>query len=325
MKLPRRKFLHLAAGAVALPVMPRIARAQAYPTRPVRWIVGFAAGGVVDIYARLLGQWLSDRLGRPFIIENRVGAGSNIATEAVVKAAPDGYTLGSITVTNAINATLYDKLGFNIVRDITPIASFSRGPGVIVVKPSFLAKTVPELIAYAKANPSKVNMASPGIGTTHHVYGELFKGMAGVDMLHVPYRGYPQALTDLLAGSMDVMFDNIPTSIEHIRAGKLRALAVTGTTRWEALPNIPTVSDFVPGYEAIGWQGLCAPPNTPMEIVGKLNMEINAGLANLSIRARIAEMGGMPRPMTASDFGKIIATETEKWAKVIRAADIKPE
>jgi tripartite-type tricarboxylate transporter receptor subunit TctC len=326
MKLPhRRQFLHLAAGAAALPAASRIASAQAYPSRPVRWIVGFAAGGVVDIYARLLGQWLSERLGQPIIIENRVGAGGNIGTEALVKAAPDGYTLGSVTVSNAINATLYDKLSFNIVRDITPIASFNRGPGVIVVKPSFPAKTIPELIAYAKANRGKVHMASPGIGSSHHVYGELFKVMTGVDMLHVAYRGYPQALSDLLAGPMDVMFDNIPTTIEHIRAGNLRALAVTGAMRWEALPDIPTVNDFVPGYEAIGWQGLCGPRNMHMDIVDKLNMEINAGLANPNIRARIAEMGGMPRPMTAGEFGKVIAGDTEKWGKVIRAANIKAE
>jgi tripartite-type tricarboxylate transporter receptor subunit TctC len=326
MKLPhRRQFLHLAAGAAALPAVSRMAWSQTYPSRPVRWIVGFPAGGVVDIYARLFGQWLSERLSQPFIIENRAGAVSNIATEAVVKASPDGYTLGSVTVTNAINATLYDKLNFNIVRDIVPIASLNRGPGVIVVRPSFPAKTVPELIAYARANPGKVNMASAGIGSTHHVYGELFKVMAGVDMFHVPYRGLPQALSDLFGGQMDVIFDNISTSMEHIKAGKLRALAVTSATRWDTLPDIPTVSDFVPGYEAIGWQGLCAPANTPAQIVDKLNAEINAGLANLTIRARIAELGSMPSPMTAADFGKLITTETEKWGKVIRAANIEAE
>ena len=276
MKLPRRQFLHLAAGAAALPAVSRIAWAQAYPTRPVRIIVGFAAGGAADIIARLIGQWLSERLGQPFVIENRPGAGSNIATEAVVRAPPDGYTLLLVGTANAINATLYDKLNFNFIRDIAPVAGIIRVPNVMVVNPSVPAKTVPEFIAYAKANPGKINMASGGIGTAAHVSGELFKMMAGVDMVHVPYRGAAPALTDLLGGQVQVMFASMPSSIEHIRAGKLRALAVTTATRSEALPDIPTVGEFVPGYEASAWYGVGAPKDTPAEIVDKLNKEINA-------------------------------------------------
>ena len=325
MKLPRRQFLHLAAGAAALPAVSRIARAQTYPTRPVRLIVGFPAGGVADLFARLFGQWLSERLGQQFIIENRPGAGSNLATEAVVRAPPDGYTLLQFTSTNSWNATLYDKLNFDIIRDITPVASTHFGIGVVVVHPSFSAKTFPEFIAHAKANPGKINMASGGVGSAQHVYGELFKSMAGVDMLHVPYRGGGPALTDLLAGQVPVMFDTLATSIEHIRAGKLRALAVTSTTRSNVLPEIPAVAEFVPGYEAIGWQGLGAPRGTPADIIDRLNKEINAGLADPQIKARIADLGYTAFANSPADFGKFVVEYTEKWAKVIRAANIRAE
>ena len=292
MKLPRRKFLHLAAGAAALPAVSRVAWAQAYPTRPVRIIVGLPPGGATDIVARLIGQWLSERLGQPFVIENRPGAGTNIGTEAVVRAPPDGYTLLLVGRRNAINATLYDKLNFNFIRDIAPVAGIIRVPLVMVVNPSVPAKTVPEFIAYAKANPGKINMASAGIGTPGHVAGELFKMMAGVDMVHVPYRGAAPALTDLLGGQVQVMFGTTVSSIEHIRAGKLRALAVTTATRSEALPDIPTVGEFVPGYEASAVFGIGAPRNTPAEIVDKLNKEINAALADPKIKARLADLGG---------------------------------
>ena len=325
MTLPRRQFLHLAAGAAALPAVSRFAWAQTYPSRPVRMIVGFAAGGATDILARLIGQWLSERLGQPFVIENRPGAGSNIATEAVVRAPPDGYTLLLVGSPNAINATLYDKLNFNFIRDIAPVASIIRGALVMVVHPSVPAKTVPEFIAYAKANPGKINMASGGIGGITHIAGELFKMMAGVDMVHVPYRGVAPALTDLLGGQVQVIFANLAPSIEYIRAGKLRALAVTTATRSEALPDIPTVGEFVPGYEASSWFGVGAPKNTPAEIVDKLNKEINAGLADPKIKARLADLGGTVLGGSPADFGKLIAEETEKWGKVIRAANIKPE
>jgi tripartite-type tricarboxylate transporter receptor subunit TctC len=291
MKLPRRTFLHLAAGAAALPAVSRIAWAQTYPTRPVHLIAGFPPGGVVDVFARLIGQWLSQRLGQVFVIENRAGAGGNLAAEAMVKAPPDGYTLLMIGSNNAWNVTLYNNLSFNFIRDIAPVASIYRGPAVLVVHPSFPAKSVPELIAYAKSNPGKINMASGGVGSTQHVYGELFKMMAGVDMLHVSYRGGGPALSDLLAGQVPVMFDTLATSIEHIRADKLRALAVTSATRSEVLPNIPTVGDFVPGYEATGWQGVGAPRDTPAEIIDKLNGAINAGLADPKMKARIADFG----------------------------------
>src|SRR6266446_6743271 len=291
MKLPRRQFLHLAAGAAALPALSRIASAQAYPTRPVRLIAGFPPGGVVDVFARLIGQWLSDRLGQPIIIENRAGAGGNLATEAVVKAPPDGYTLLMIGSNNAWNVTLYDHLSFDFIRDIAPVASIYRGPAVLEVHPSFPAKSVPELIAYAKSNPGRINMASAGVGSAQHVYGELFKMMAGVNMLHVPYRGGGPALTDLLAGQVPVMFDTLATSIEHIKAGKLRALAVTSATRSEVLPDIPTVGDFVPGYEATGWQGVGAPRDTPAEIIDKLTRAIKSGLADPKMKARIADFG----------------------------------
>jgi tripartite-type tricarboxylate transporter receptor subunit TctC len=325
MKLPRRKFLHLAAGAAALPALSRNARAQTYPARPVRIIVGFSPGGTADIVARLIGQWLSERLGQPFIIENRPGASSNIAVEAVVRASPDGYTLLQVVATNAINATLYDRLNFNFIRDIAPVASIARVPLVMEVNPSVPAKTVPEFIAYAKANPGKISMASAGIGTPGHVGGELFKMMTGVDMLHVPYRGSAPMVTDLLGGQVQVAFDNLPVSIEHISAGKLRALAVTTATRSEVLPDVPTVGDFVPGYEASSWTGLAAPRNMPAEAVEKLNREINVGLADAKVKARLAELGNVPMLMTAVEFEKFVADETEKWGKVIRAANIKAE
>jgi tripartite-type tricarboxylate transporter receptor subunit TctC len=325
MKLPRRNFLHLAAAGAALPVVPRIAWAQAYPTRPVRLIVPIAPGGATDILARLIGQWLSERLGQVFIIDNRPGAGSNVGTEAVVRAPADGYTLLLCSVTDAINATLYDKLNFNFIRDIAPVAGLIRGTHVLVVNPSVPAKTVPEFLAYAKANPRQLNMASAGTGTGVHIAGELFKMMAGIDMVHVPYRGGGPALNDLLGGQVQVMFPTSIASIEHIRAGRLRALAVTTATRSEELPDIPTVAEFVPGYEASVWFGIGAPRTTPAEIVDKLNKEINAGLVDPKFNARLADLGGTVLAGSPTDFGKLISDETEKWAKVIRAANIKPE
>jgi tripartite-type tricarboxylate transporter receptor subunit TctC len=325
MKLPRRQFLHLAAGAAALPAVSRIAWAQAYPTRPVRIIVGFPAGGSGDIIARLMGQWLSERLGQTFIIENRPGAAGNIATEAVVRAPADGNTLLMVAATNAINATLYDKLNFNFVRDIAPVASIIRMPLVMLVHPSFPAKTVPEFIAYAKANPGKLNMASPGNGTVNHVAGEMFKMMAGINMVHVPYRGGAPAYTDLLGVQVDVYFGQLAGAIEYIRDGKLRALAVTTSTRSEALPDIPTVGNFVPGYEASDWFGIGATKGTPPEIVEKLNKQVNAALADPKMKARLADLGGVPMPATPADFGKLITAEPEKWGKVIRAANIKAQ
>jgi tripartite-type tricarboxylate transporter receptor subunit TctC len=325
MKLPRRKFLHLAAGAAAFPVATRIASAESYPSRPVHIIVGFPPGGATDINARLIGQWLSERLGQPFIIENRPGAGSNIGTELVVHAVPDGYTVLLAGPPTAINATLYEKLNFNFVRDIAPIASIVREPLIMVVNPSVPAKTVPEFIAYAKANPGKINMASAGNGSVVHIAGELFKMMAGVDMVHVPYKGGGPGVTDLLGGQVQVMFATAPSSIEFVRAGKLRALAVTTATRLAALPDIATVGEFVPGYEASGFYGLGAPKNTPLEIIDKLNKEINASLADPKMRARIAETGGAVLAGSPTDFEKLIAEETDKWGKVIRAANIKPD
>jgi tripartite-type tricarboxylate transporter receptor subunit TctC len=325
MKLPRRNFLHLAAGAAAPPAVSHIAWAQEYPTKPVRIIVGFAPGGGADIAARLIGQWLSERLGQSFVIENRPGAGSNIATEAVVRAPSDGYTLLLVSAPAAINATLYEKLSFNFIRDIAPVASISHVPHVMVVHPSFPAKTVPEFIAYAKANAGKINMASAGNGSTPHVAGELFKMMAGVNLIHVPYRSAGPALTDLLGGQVQVMFDNMASSIEHIRAGKLRPLAVTTTMRSETLPDVPTVSEFVPGYEVSNWFGVGAPKATPAEILDRLNKEINASLADPKLRARLADLGGTPLVGSSADFKTLITDETEKWAKVIRAANIKPE
>jgi tripartite-type tricarboxylate transporter receptor subunit TctC len=323
MKLPRRRFLHLAAGAAAMPIISRTASAQAYPARPVRIIVPIAAGGPNDILARLMGQWLSERLGQQFMIENRPGAGTTIATEVVVRASPDGYTLLSAGAAAAINATLYERLNFNFIRDITPVASISREPNVLAVNPSTPAKTVPALIAYAKANPGKLNFASGGTGTSNHMSGELFKMMTGIDIVHVPYRGGAPALTDLIAGQVQVIFSNMGASIEYIRSGRLRPLAVTTAVRVEALPDVPALAEFVPGYEASGWQGICGPKGMPPEIVARLNMEINAALAEPSIKARFVELGGTVLVGSPTDFGRFIAEETEKWAKVIRFAGIK--
>ena len=325
MTLQRRQFLHLAAGAAVLPAVSRIAWAQTYPSRPVRLIVPFPTGGGAEIIARLIGQWLSERLGQPFIIDNRPGAGTNIGTEAVVRAPPDGHTLLLVNSANAINATLYDKLNYNFIRDIAPVASISRGPNVMVVHPSLPAKSVPELIAYAKANPGKLSMASGGIGSGSHVAGEMFKMMAGVNMVHVPYRGVAPALTDLLGGQVQVMAASSAGSIEYIRSSKLRALAVTGPTRTDVLPDIPSVGEFLPGYEASGWFGVGAPKGTPVEIVEKLNKEINAALADPKMKARIADVGGTVLPGSPAEFGKLIADETEKWGKVVEFAGIKPE
>jgi tripartite-type tricarboxylate transporter receptor subunit TctC len=325
MKLPRRNFLHLAAGAAALSAGSRLAWAQTYPTRSVRWIVPAPAGGGYDIVARLMGQWLSERLGQPFVIENRPGGGTNIGTEAVVRAPADGYTLLFVASANAINATLYEKLNFNFIRDIAAVAGIISLPEVMVVNPSVPAKTIPEFIAYANANPGKISMASGGIGTPGHLSGELFKMMTGVSTVHVPYRGVAPALTDLLGGQVQVMFTSMPSVIEYIRAGRLRALAVTTAMRAEAQPDIPTVGEFLPGYEASFWYGVGTPKATPAEIVEKLNNEINAGLADPKIKARLADLGGSVLPGSPGDFGKLIAADTEKWSKVIRAANIKPE
>jgi len=325
MRLPRRQFLHLAAGAAALPVVSRSARGQTYPSRPVRCIVAFAAGGTNDIVARLIGQGLSERLGQPVIIENRPGAGSNIGTEVVVRAPPDGYTLLMAGTPNAINATLYEKLSFDFIRDIAPAAGILRVPLVMEVHPSVPVHTVSEFIAYAKANASKMNYASAGVGGVTHVSGELFKILAGVEMRHVPYRGAGPALTDLLGGQVQMMFDIMPSSIEYIRAGKLRALAVTTATRSKALPDLPSVGDFVPGYEASAWLGVGAPRNTPADVVGKLNKEINAVLSDPKMRVRIADLGGTVLAGSPADFGKLIADETEKWAKVVKLSGAKPE
>jgi tripartite-type tricarboxylate transporter receptor subunit TctC len=324
-KLPRRQFLHLAAGAAALPAFPRVARAQTYPTRPVRIIVGFAAAGAADILARLMGQRLSDRLGQPFVVENRPGGSNGIATEIVVKAPPDGYTLLLASLANAVNATLYEKLNYNFIRDIAPVAGISRDPDVMVVNPSFPARTVAEFIAYAKANPGKINMASPGVGTSPHMAGELFKFMAGIDMAHVPYRGVAAALTDLLGGQVQVYFAPIAASIAYIKDGRLRALAVTTAARADALPDIPTVADFVPGYEVSAWFGIGAPKNVPSEIVDQLNTEINEGLTDPTMKTRLADLGSSAFVVSPADFGKFIANETEKWAKVVKSAGIKPE
>jgi tripartite-type tricarboxylate transporter receptor subunit TctC len=325
MKLPRRRFLQLAAGACALPAFSRVASAEAYPTRPVHLIVGTPAGGGMDIVARPMGRWLSERLGQTFVIDNRPGAATNIATELVARASADGYTLLFVTALNAANVTLYDNLNFNFIRDIAPVASIDRLPFVVQVNPSVPANTLPEFIAYAKANPGKINFASGGIGSTQHVAGELFNMMAGVKMVHVPYRGEAPALTDLLGGQVQVYFGPIASSIEHIRAGKLRALAVTTETRLELLPDIPTVGEFVPGYEASGWQGIGAPKNTPAEIIEKLNKAINAALADREMKARLADLGATILVGSPADFGKLIADDTEKWAKVIKFAGIKPQ
>ena len=325
MKFPRRRFLHLAASAAAVPTVSRIARAQSYPTRPVRLIIGVAPGSAPDILGRLLAQWLSERLGQPFIVENRPGGGGNIATDTVVKAPADGYTLLLVTIQGAVNATLYEKLNYNFIRDIAPVASISRETLVLEVTPSFPAKTVLEFIAYAKANPGKLSMATPGSGSTPHVAGELFKMMAGVDMVHVPYRGGAPALTDLMGGQVQVMFAALTSSIEYVRAGKLRALAVSTASRSDALPDIPPLADFLPGYEASGWFGIGAPKNTPVETVERLDREINAGLADPKLKARFAELGGSALAGSADDLAKLVANETAKWAKVVKFAGIKPE
>jgi tripartite-type tricarboxylate transporter receptor subunit TctC len=325
MKLPRRQFLHLAAVVAALPAVSRFAWAQAYPARPVRIVVPFAAGGSTDITARMIGQWLSERLGQQFVVENRPGAGSNIGTELVVNAPPDGYTLLLVGASSAINAMLYEKLNFNFLSDITAVAGVISVPFIMAVNPSFPAKTVSEFIAYARANPGKVTMASGGNGTAGHLSGELFKMMAGLNMVHVPYRGEAPALTDLLGGHVQAMFGTMPASIEYIRAGKLRALAVTSARRSEALPDLPRVGDFLPGYETSAWQGVGAPKNTPVEIIDRLNKEINAGLADPKINARVTDTGGTALAGSPADFGKLIADETEKWGKVVKFSGAKPD
>ena len=325
MELPRRRFLSLAVGVVAMPVVARVASAQAYPSRPVRIVVGFAAGGSSDIGARLIGQWLQERLGQPFVIENRPGAATNLATETVVHSAPDGYTLLMVGPSSTINATLYDKLNFVFLRDIAPVASTIRQPQIILANPSLPAKTVPEFIAYAKANPGKITMASAGTGSSGHLAGELFKMMAGVDILHVPYRGAGPALTDLLGGQVLTAVIGVSGSIEQIKAGKVRALAVTTAMRATALPDVPTVSEFMPGFEASDVLGVGAPRGTPPDIVDKLNKEINAALADPKIKARFADLGGTPLALTPAEYGKLLADETEKWGKVIRSANIKAE
>jgi tripartite-type tricarboxylate transporter receptor subunit TctC len=323
MKLPRRRFLQLTAGAIVLPSASRVARAQAYPSRPVRIIVGFAAGGGNDIVARLIGQWPSEHLGQPFVVENRPGAGSNIATQAVVNAAPDGYTLLLVGTTNAINASYYQNLNFNFVHDIAPVASITHQPQIMLAVPSFPAKTIPELIAYAKANPGRINVSSPGVGSISHLAGELFKMMAGIEMVHVPFSGNSPALTALLGGQVEVSIASLPSSIEFIRTGKLRGLAVTGTKRVEALLDVPATVESLPGYEVSAWYGVGAPKGTPAEIIDKLNREIGAALADPRLKARIVDFGGTPVAQSPAEFGKFIAEETEKWSKVIRAANIK--
>ena len=325
MKLPRRKFLHLAAGAAALPAVSRVARAQNYPGRPVRIVVGFAAGGPTDLIARLMGQWLSERLGQQFLVDNRPGASSNIGTEAVVRAPPDGHTLLLVTINNATGAAFHDKLNFNFLRDIAPVASTTRSVGVMLVNPSSPTRTVPEFIAYAKANPGKISMASGGTGGSQHLYGELFKLMAGVDMVHVPYRGSAPALTDLIGGQVQVIFESTQSTIEYIKAGQLLPLAVTSATRLEVFPNVPTLSEFLPGYEAGAWHGIGAPRNTPSEIIEKLNREINTATSDPRMIARLGELGLTPLQGTPAEFARLLADETEKWGKVIRAANIKPE
>jgi len=321
----RRNFLRLTAGAAALPVLPRLARAEAYPSRPVHILVGFAPGGAADTIARLTAQWLSERLGQQFIVDNRPGAGTNIATETAVQSTPDGYTLLLVTASNAINATLYEHLNFNFLRDMAPVSGIIRVPNVMVVNPQVPAQTVPEFIAYAKANPGKINMASGGIGSTLHVAGELFKMMAGVNLIHVPYRGDAPALVDLIGGQVQVMFDLMAASLGFIKAGKLRALAVTSATRSPALPDLPTVGDFLPGYEATSFEGIAAPKGTPGEIVNRLNKEINAGLADANFQARLADLGGEGLPGTPAEFARLVADETGKWGKVIKFANIKAE
>jgi tripartite-type tricarboxylate transporter receptor subunit TctC len=325
MKLPRRNFLHLAAGAAALPAVSRTARAQAYPTRPVRMIVPFAPAGTTDISARLIGQWLSERFGQPFVVENRPGANGNIGTEAALRAPADGYTLLMVDASPAVNASLYDRLNFNFVRDAATVATVARAPFILVIHPSVPAKTVPEFIAYAKANPGRINYGSAGPGSTLHVAGELFKIMSGVDLVHVPYRGGGPAIADAISGQVQAVFIPSPAGIEFVRSGQLRALGVSSTTRFAAMPDVPSVSEFVSGYEASTWWGVVAARNTPITIIENLNKEINAGLAQPKVKARFAELGAEVFPGSPADFGKFIADETEKWGKVIRAANIKPE
>ena len=325
MEIPRRRFLHLAAGAAIVPAISRLAWAQAYPARPARIIVGFPPGNPPDIMARLFAQWLSERLGQPFIVENRPGGAGNLATELVVRASPDGYTLLQVNSGHAWNTTLYENLSFDFIRDIAPVASIYRQSGVMDVSPTFPARSVGEFIAYAKANPGKINMASGGTASATHIYGELFKMLAGVDMVHVPYRGTPAALTALLSGEAHVFFDSLSTSLEHIRAGTVRGLGVTVAQRLEILPDIPSIGEFVPAYEASGFLGFGAPARTPAEVIGKLNREINASLADPTIKTRLTALGATVLPLSPAEFGKLIAGETEKWAKVIKFAGIKPE
>jgi tripartite-type tricarboxylate transporter receptor subunit TctC len=325
MKLPRRKFLRLVAGAAVVPAATRISRAQSYPVKPTRFIIGYTPGGSADITARLIGQWLGDRLGQPFIVESRPGGGTNIATEAVVRSPPDGYTVLLVAPANAINATLYGKLNYNFLHDIAPVAGIIRFGNVMEVNPSVPVKTVPEFIAYAKANPGKVNFASSGSGSTIHMSGELFKMMTGVDIVHVPYRGAAQALTDMLGGQVQVMFDNVPTSLEHIRGGRLRPLAVTTSARIAGLPDVPTVAEFLPGYESSAWYGIGVARGTPADIVGILNREVNAGLADPTLRARFTDLNATTIPGSPADFGRLLADETEKWGKVVKFSGAKAD
>jgi tripartite-type tricarboxylate transporter receptor subunit TctC len=325
MRIPRRRFLHLAAGAAALPTLSHGVRAQAYPSRPVRWVVPFPPGGPAEILARLFGQFMSERLGQPFVIENRPGAGGNIGTEAVVHSPPDGYTILLVTTANAINASLYERLNYNFIRDIAPVAALIRVPAVLEINPMVPVDSVPAFIAYGKANPGRLNMASAGSGTIQHVAGEMFKMMTGVSLQHVPYRGQAPALTDLIGGQVQVMFDSLPASIEHIRAGKVRALAVTTAARSDVLPQLPSVRDFVPGFEASAWYGVAMPANTPQINIDKINKEINAAFADPRIKSQLLDLGGTILAGSAADFAKLIADETEKWSKVIRAANIKAE
>jgi tripartite-type tricarboxylate transporter receptor subunit TctC len=324
MTIPRRRFLRLAAGAAVLPVLSRIARAQGYPSRAVRIVVGFTAGGTLDIAARLVAQWLTQRLGQPFVVENRPGASTNIAAEAVVRAPADGYTLFLGGAINAINATFFPKLNFNFIADLAPVAGIIRFPNLMTVHSSFPARTVNDFIAYARANPGRITMGSGGNGTSQHLAGEFFKMMTGIEMLHVPYRGGPQALTDLIGGHVQVAFEGIPVSIEHVKAGTLRALAVTTAVRSPALPDVPSMAEFLPGYEASGWTGLCAPRNTPADVVAMLNTEVNTGLADPAIKTRITDLGGIALAGSPAEFGKLIVDDTEKWGRVIRTANIKP-
>ena len=325
MNLLRRQFLHLAAGAAALPALSRMSWAQTYPSRPVRWIVGFTPAGGNDIIARLIGQWLTDRLGQPFVIENRPGAGTNIAAEIVINSPPDGYTLFLTNFSNAVNAALYEKLSFDFMRDMAPVVGISRAPVILAVHPSVPANTVPEFIAYAKANPGKLNMGSAGIGSTGHLAGELLQMMTGIKLVHVPYRGNAPALTDLIAGQVQLVFPSSASSIEYVRTGKVRGLAVTGSTRLDALPDLPTVADSVPGYEASSLYGIGAPRNTPAEVIDRLNKEVNAALADPKLKARLADLGGTPFGGSSAEFGKLMADETEKWGKVVKFAGIKPQ